>query len=271
MNTPETIKLFEKAYKAKTDNNYWNQISQLRKFATQEMISECILLIDSEDLKSKQIGIDILSQLGKNRKSFIHKMFDKIFNFFETSNNENLILTSLFAIGHNNEYLKIKHIKSLEKFKNSKSTDVRYALTFSLLGVEKKIAIDILIELAQDKSLRIRDWATFGLGTQIETDNKEIRGILYKNSLSNNNQIRQEAIKGLANRNDQRVEKLILSELYKENFGTLFFDTLLDIKNGEQYLPLIINIYEKYKHDQDINTEWLSDLKNCIKILQEDN
>lgn len=64
MNTLETIKLFEKAYKAKTDNNYWNQIFQLRKFTTQEMISECFLLIDSDDLKSKQIGIDILSQLG---------------------------------------------------------------------------------------------------------------------------------------------------------------------------------------------------------------
>ncbi|MFL9833880.1 hypothetical protein [Chryseobacterium terrae] len=270
MNELEFTKLFEKAYKAKTDNNnYWNQIFELRKFVTANMISKCFSLINSDNLKSKQIGIDILSQLGKDRKGFAPKMINEIFEIFETSTDEKLISKSLFAIGHNNKYIRKKHLDVLEKFKTSNSTDIRYALTFSLLGIKRKAAIKILIELAHDKSLRIRDWATFGLGTQIETDTKEIRDILYKNSLSKNDQIRQEAIKGLANRNDERVEKLILSELYKENFGTLFFDTLLNIKNGEQYLPLIINIYEKYKHDKDINATWLSDLKNCIKVLQE--
>ncbi|MCD1116573.1 hypothetical protein [Chryseobacterium turcicum] len=269
MNESEVTKLFEEAYKAKTDNNYWNQIFELRKFVTAEMISKCFELIDSDDLKSKEIGIDVLSQLGQDRKGFATQMLDKIFEIFETSSDEKLISKSLFAVGHNNKYIKNKHFSVLEKFKISNSTDIRYALTFSLLGIKRKAAIKILIKLAQDKSLRIRDWATFGLGTQIETDTKEIRDILYKNSLSKNDQIRQEAIKGLANRNDERVEELILSELHKENFGTLFFDTLLNIKNGEQYLPFIINIYEKYKNDQDINTEWLSDLKNCIKVLQE--
>lgn len=269
MSNSEVIKLFEKAYKAKIDNNnYWNQIFELRKFVTAEMISKCFALINSDDLKSKEIGIDILSQLGQDRKGFATKMLDKIFEIFETSTDEKLISKSLFAIGHNNKYIRDKHFSVLEKFKSSNSTDIRYALTFSLLGIKRKAAIKILIELAQDKSIRIRDWATFGLGTQIETDTKEIRDILYKNSLSKNDQIRQEAIKGLANRNDERVEELILSELQKENFGTLFFDTLLNIKNSEQYLPMIIRIYEKYREDQTINPIWLSDLKKSLDILQ---
>lgn len=269
MNESEVSKLFERAYKAKTDNNYWNQIFELRKVVTPEMISKCFSLIDSDDLKFQEIGIDVLSQLGEDRKSFTPKLLDKIFGFFETSTDEKLISKSLFAIGHNNKYIRNKHFSVLEKFKSSNSTDIRYALTFSLLGIKRNGAIKILIELANDKSLRIRDWATFGLGTQIETDTKEIRDILYKNSLSKNDQIRQEAIKGLANRNDERVEELILSELHKENFGTLFFDTLLNIKNSEQYLPMIIHIYEKYKKDQTINFDWLNDLKDCIKILQD--
>lgn len=128
----------------------------------------------------------------------------------------------------------------------------------------------MLIELAQDKSFKVRDWATFGLGTQLKTDNEEIRNILYKNASSKDDQIRQEAIKGLSNRDDERVEELIFSEIHKGNFGTLIFDTLLNIKNGKQYLPFIINIYEKYKNDRDINSKWLSDMKNCIEILKEE-
>lgn len=135
-------KLFENAYQAKTDNNYWNQIFRLRKFVNQKMISDCFELIDSDDLKYKRIGIDILSQLSVDRKSFMPKLFEKIFKIFEDSTNEKLIYTGLLAIGHNNKFVKIKHLSILKKFKHSKSIAVRNALTFSLLGIEKKDAID---------------------------------------------------------------------------------------------------------------------------------
>ena len=270
MKTLEIDKLFERAYKAKTENNYWNQIFELRKFVNEKMISECFQRIDYDDLKYKKIGIDILSQLGANRKKFIKQLFERIFIIFETSENEKLICTSLMALGHNNQHLKTNHFKILLKFVDSKSKKIRYALTFSLLGIENKFALDMLIKLAQDKSLKVRDWATFGLGTQLETDNEEIRNILYRNTSSKDDQIRQEAIKGLSNRDDERVEELILSEIQNRNFGTLIFNTLLNIKNGKQYLPFIINIYEKYKNDRDITSEWLSDMKNCIEILKEE-
>jgi hypothetical protein len=270
MTTSEIDKLFERAYIAKTENNYWNQIFELRKFVGEKMIYQCFSLIDSEDLKSKQIGIDILSQLGTNRKNFIKQLFERIFIIFEISENEKLIYTSLIALGHNNQHLKTNHFKILPKFVNSKSKKIRYALTFSLFGIENKFALDMLIKLAHDKSLKIKDWATFGLGTQLKTDNEEIRKILYKNASSKNNQIRQEAIKGLSNRNDHRVNELIFKEFKKENFGNYLFDTLLDLKNGQQYIPLLTDVYKKHKADKTTNQKWLADLKNCIKVLEED-
>lgn len=168
MNNPKAKILIEKAYNAKTENNYWNQITELRKFVNDEMISESFKLIDSDDWKCKQIGIDVLCQLGQKRKIFIKELFDKIFNILETSINKKLICASLFAVGHNNTYLKPKQIKELEKFQNSKSKDIRYALTFCLLGVENDKATKMLIKLAQDRSPQVKDWATFGLGTQID-------------------------------------------------------------------------------------------------------
>lgn len=137
MKTLEIEKLFDRAYKAKAENNYWNQIFELRKFVNEKIISECFQRIDSDDLKYKKIGIDILSQLGANRKNFIKQLFERFFLIFETSENEKLIYTGLIALGHNNKFLKTKHFKVLQKFKNSKSSKIRYALTFSLLGIEK--------------------------------------------------------------------------------------------------------------------------------------
>jgi HEAT repeat protein len=83
------------------------------------------------------------------------------------------------------------------------SKEIRYALTFSLLGVENYKAVKMMIKLAQDRSLRVKDWATFGLGTQIEYDDEEIKQVLYKNCFSKDHQIRHEAIKGLANRENK--------------------------------------------------------------------
>ncbi|MET3539221.1 HEAT repeat domain-containing protein [Chryseobacterium limigenitum] len=260
--------LIQKAHKAKTETNYWNQITPLRQFVNEEMISRCFQLIDSDDLKFKQIGIDVLCQLGRNRKIFIKKLFEKLFYIFETPIDENLICTSLFAIGHNNEYLKTKHIRTLKKFQNSKSKDIRYSLTFCLMGIKNEIAVKMLIKLAQDKSPKVRDWATFGLGSQMKTDNDEIRNILYKNSFSKDNQTRQEAIKGLANRKDERVKDIILKELNSQNFSSLIFDTLMNLENGDFFLPQLENIYNSCRGKEDISEDWLEDLKNCIEVLK---
>lgn len=268
MNHSEVNVLIKKAFKAKYKSHYWNQITKLRTFVNNEMISRCFEMIYSDDVKFKQIGIDVLCQLGNNRESFVESLFDKIFKILRTTSDENLICTSLFAIGHNNQYLKTKHFKTLEQFKNSESKEIRYALTFSLLGVENYKAVTMMIKLAQDRSLRVRDWATFGLGTQIECDNEDIRHVLYKNCFSKDHQIRHEAIKGLANREDKRAKAVILQELKSESYESILFDTLLNIKRGEQYIPDLMAVYDKVRDNKNINPQWIADLKNCIEILK---
>lgn len=203
MDNPDINFLIKKAFKAKYKSYYWNHISKLRTYVNDEMISECFEMIDSDDAKFKQIGIDILCQSGNKRGNFVESLFDKIFEILRTTSDENLICTCLFAIGHNNQHLKTKHFKTLEKFQHSESKEIRYALTFSLLGVENYKAVKMMIKLAQDRSLRVKDWATFGLGTQIEYDDEEIRRVLYKNCFSKDHQIRHEAIKGLAKRENK--------------------------------------------------------------------
>lgn len=76
-------------------------------------------------------------------------------------------------------------------------------------------AIDALIDLSNDKVASIRNWATFGLGSQIETDNNKIRKALWSRTSDKNQDTKLEAIVGLANRNDIKVKEIINSTLLK--------------------------------------------------------
>ena len=259
--------IFDKILKAKNKNFYWDKIFELRKFVDPEMINKCFSLINSKEDNFKIIGIDILSQLGSNRKKFINSLLNKIFMILESTENEKLIYSSLIAIGHNNNKLTQKQIKIFEKFSKSKSKEIRFALAFSLLSVENQLAISILTHLSRDRSPKVRDWAIFGLGTQIDIDNQQIREALFERCFDKDEQTKQEAINGLAKRNDKRVNDIIFQELKSENFGSLLFDTIISLENGKIFLPELERIYKKSKNDLTINKEWLEELEFCIKQL----
>ncbi len=64
-----------------------------------------------------------------------------------------------------------------------------------------------------DADQEVRDWATFGLGTLGESDSPEIREALFHRLSDGNDDVRQEAMAGLAKRGDQRVLPLLIQTL----------------------------------------------------------
>jgi HEAT repeat protein len=75
------------------------------------------------------------------------------------------------ALGHLGDP---RAVEPLVRFKNHPSSDVRYGVVFGLLSHEDELAIRTLIELSSDVYYHVRDWATFGLGTQIDANTEEI-------------------------------------------------------------------------------------------------
>lgn len=264
----EIDKLVYKAKNSKWEKIYWNCIFELRKNVTKEMVDKCFSLIKSNDYKEKKVGIDVLCQLGTNRKKFVKEFLKQIFKILKTENDEALISSCLFAIGHNNKNLNVSQIRFLTQFKNSKSKNIRYALVFSQLALKNEESMNSLLFLMKDKSPQVRDWATFGIGTQTDIDSEIIRESLYKNCFDKDEQTKSEAIVGLVNRNDKRAFDIIENELEKNNVGSLIFDTILNIENGEIFLPKLKLIFEESKKDNNINKEWLNSLENCIHIFE---
>ncbi|MHA3789001.1 hypothetical protein ACX0HA_12365, partial [Flavobacterium hauense] len=118
-----------------------------------------------------------------------------------------------------------------------------------------------------DASANIRNWATFGLGSQTEKDSPVIRAALWNRVNDKHKDTRFEAISGLAQRKDERIAGIIRKELIKENYQGLLFEAIATL-GDKQFLPTLKEQYNRFKTNEDINPEWLSDMKNCIKTLE---
>ncbi|KAF3884776.1 MULTISPECIES: HEAT repeat domain-containing protein [Nostocales] len=110
---------------------------------------------------------------------------------------------------------------------------------------EDESAIQTLIELSADEDKDIRNWATFGLGSQIEIDTQEIRDALYRRILSEVGEddtiaeIRGEALLGLAIRKDERVIEPLIGELESDRVGRLSVEAALAIGDNRLYSALV--------------------------------
>jgi len=87
-----------------------------------------------------------------------------------------------------------------------------------MAGCATDEAINTLIELMGDPDEDVRDWATFGLGTQTDADSPEIREAL-RNLLSDPFEYaRSEAVWGLAKRKDPEGLRILLERLDSETW-----------------------------------------------------
>jgi len=261
-------KLFFRLINNKSDKTYWDNIRELRSRANENIFKSCIKLTKSSNPKERIIAIDILAQLGLTPRPFYKETKKVFFAFLKKENNLKVLFSTLYAIGHNNDKLTPQDVTLICSFQKNKDDGIRESLVSALLSVDNKIAIETLINLTNDKVSHIRDWATFGIGTQIARDNKVIREALWQRVNDKNQETKLEAIVGLAKRKDNRVKEIIERELMNGEYGTLLFEAIEDLKY-KGFIPLLKKNLKKAKVDKGLKPEWIKDLKTCIHKLEQ--
>lgn len=260
-------KLFSRLQNNKSPKSYWDYISILRQRTTKEVFEKSVQLIKSKKPKEKIIGIDVLAQLGIPPRPFIKYTIKLFFELLRNEKNPKVLLSLLFAIGHNNENLTHKQIGKLAEFTTTKNPLIKEGLVFSLLMINHPKAIECLIKLSYDELNHIRDWATFGLGTQINEDNEEIRKALWDRVNDKHPETKLESILGLAKRKDKRIKPIIVQELLNGEYGIVLFEAIEEIGDREN-LKVLKAYYKSEKINKKIPKDWLNDLKTCIKTLE---
>lgn len=259
-------KLLERLLRNTSERAYRANMHELRSRAEPGLIDLGMTLTSSSIERERMIGVDLLAQLGGSGRPFGKQVLKRYIELLPAEKSLQLQESILHGIGHNNRSLTVAQTSVLQPFSVSPHPDVRRATVQALLGVRNSVAVAILIALSRDKKSDIRDWATFGLGEQIETDAASLRAALWDRVNDRHRNTRAEAINGLAKRGDARIKPIILDALESETAGTLLFDAIAAMHDPDFLQPLK-RMYRTYRNDASIDSHWLHKLGQCIRFL----
>src|SRR5262249_35911230 len=128
-----------------------------------------------------------------------------------------VVTAALYALAH----LQRGGPSELAALTSHASADVRAALAYALGRRGDPVSLATLITLSRDEDKDTRDWATFGLGSLCDVATPQIRDALAARLGDSDEEVRGEAMLGLAKRRDERAVAAILRELSNDDVLTL--------------------------------------------------
>jgi HEAT repeat protein len=171
-----THELLTIALTAEDEDTVWEAVGVLCWCGTREVFDAARQFCASRCPRERTVGADVLEQLGIPERSFPDESLVILTELLQMDEDVGVLSSAAIACGHLHD---ARAIDPLVKLQNHPCEDVRYAVVLGLLGHEDGRAVRALIELSADTDADVRDWATFGLGQQIELDTPEIREALY--------------------------------------------------------------------------------------------
>lgn len=194
----------------------WKHVVALHRRGDDATFQAAARLLGEPDPGRRALAADILGQLGTDvdvpveARPFRRRAGDLLVPRLGSEEDPEVLAAIAIAVGHLNEE---RAAPALHALRNHPDADLRHAVVFGLLGLDDDLAVASLIELSDDSEAEVRDWATFGLGTVLERDDDLIRSALLARIDDPDADTRAEALRGLANRGDERAIAPLLLEL----------------------------------------------------------
>jgi HEAT repeat protein len=193
------------------DSAYWEAMSVLRRRGTVEVFDTAKALCLSLCPYEQRVGCEILAQLGGPEQPFASASFPLVASVIQRTDNLDTLGCALCALGWLGD---LRGVDIVLPFVEHPHAWIRYWVTQTLVALDDDPrCITGLIRLTTDASAVVRDWATFGLGSQIDVDTPEIRAALFARVADEDEITRGEALVGLARRKDARVLEPLIREL----------------------------------------------------------
>jgi HEAT repeat protein len=256
--TDELIKL---ALNEVDEDAAWAPVVVLHFRATPEVLAQVRGLCVSEEAKERTLGANVLGQLGVPDRAFPEECFQTLSGMLTSENDPEVLEAIAVAYGHLND---VRAVELLAPLSSHADADVRMSVVHAMSRHDDALAIRSLIQLSKDEDEDVRDWATFGLGSLIETDTPEIREALIERLVDKNNDARGEALVGLARRKDSRVFTPLFDELTSASVGLLALEDAEEL-GDPRLVPALMLLKEEWKSDEDRHVGRLHDaLLSCL-------
>lgn len=190
------------------DARYHQIADQLGQRGGSNVLDATRDLCASDDTANMRLGLYILSKLADNGRAADSELLNGVLSVVDRTNDEYTLEGAGFALGH------FHAVEQLLRLKNHASDKVRFGVIWGLSHcIVDPAAVSALIELMRDEDACNRDWATFFLGQEPEPDSPAIRQAFIDRLDDEDDVVRGEALRGLAERGDERAIEPLLREL----------------------------------------------------------
>lgn len=195
----------------------WDAIFALRFRPEEESVRRCQRLFTSKNWRKRALAVNVICQLQyPDHREYAQDTARELIQAGLDDSHREVVATAAFAAGHR----ECRHCLSrLIELAADPDSELRYAATFGLGRNQDIQAIPTMLALANDADDDVRNWAMFGLGSLWDLDTPDIREALWLGYSDSVDEIRGEALAGLAQRRDKRVLELLPSALEADLFG----------------------------------------------------
>ena len=200
--------LYALARSSEDEESYWAVVSELHTRVNDHTFRIADVLCDSLAVGERCLGADVLGQLGAAEDAtpaespFASASGRVLLRLIEEDDEPAVLSSAAIGLGHLRDERAIDRLAALVAHA---SPEVRRAVVHGLMGYDDDRAVHALVRLSGDDVASVRDWATFALGVQIERDTPEVREALAARLDDEDANTRDEAIRGLALRGDERA------------------------------------------------------------------
>lgn len=254
------------ALRERDSHRRWRAINELRSRGSPALLELTRSLSVHQSWRRRCLGLFIAAQLQNARRSGESDRADYAVEETQAlllaglrDQHDEVIRAAVSGLGHR------PHPDAqtdLVRLSTHHDAWIRWDVAVTLSRYAEPLATETLLKLARDPDSLVRDWATFGLGSMRDTDTPEIRELLWCNLHDEDEDVRGEALSGLAARADPRAIAYLLDHL-DENCRVYELDAAKSLACPEFLEPLRA-IAAGLPRDQDIDGYWRHRLEEAI-------
>lgn len=197
-------------------DSYWRALRELNSFGREALEAGRALL--GGEYWDRELGCDLLGTLcNPDENGWGLEIALELVTLGSSETETDVIWSLVAALGHVANPI---GAPTLHKFRTHFDRDVRLAVAQAIPWChvasdhsELGLVVETLLELMEDEHSEVRNWATFGIARLLEVDGLAIRSALLRRLNDDDEEVRVEAICGLARRRDKRSFEPLLAAL----------------------------------------------------------
>lgn len=201
-------------------DEYWDLVQRLHQRSDRTAFDAVLAAARSPERRRRLVGADVLGQIGYAagrlfRDETLAALLDLVGGDGDGDGDDQVIAAAVTALGH---VADARARPAMLRLAGHAKAKVRLAVAVALPGTTDADAptgdvVEALIRLSRDADAEVRDWATFGIGSQLVADTPDVRDALADRLDDPDADTADEALLGLATRHDRRALATVLARL----------------------------------------------------------